>query len=149
MKFGNGKSQNLKMMCVGGGGAPWGVPVGCFPLDGPKGSQWATFGFLPFLSEGPGGSQWVILGPECTPPTIEQNAPKYERNSNEQHTFSYRIEERSEQGTLGGLIFEPPLPRRFKDQTSSSLRARNELNPKYIFLYIKVLGKTTRWDYIR
>ena len=48
-----------------------------------------------------------------------------------------KTEERSEQGTLEGLIFEPPPPRRFKDQTSSSLRARSELNPKLIFLYIK------------
>ena len=54
-----------------------------------------------------------------------------------QKTLLYRTEERSEQGTLGGLIFEPPPPRRFKDQTSSSLRARSELNPQLIFLYIK------------
>ena len=63
--------------------------------------------------------------------------PKYDGFLNENHTFLDRTEERSEQGTLGGLIFEPPLPRRFKNQTSSSLRARNQLNPKPIFLHIK------------
>ena len=33
-------------------------------------------------------------------------------------------EEKSEQGTLGGLIFEPPRERRFKDETSEGALLR-------------------------
>ena len=99
------------------------------PCNCPGDLNWITFALiargawielLSFLLPIARGGSIDILSPRTAPPKINQNHSKYDRILKGKHMFFYWAEERSEQGTLGGLIFEPPPPRRFKDQTSSS-----------------------------